>query len=256
MTAEAPMIKSPDHVKHYNSAKHRFLKGLLMNFFARELPKLFGPTLRQKLADELVKLIAKAMPEKEHVKPGQLVWNAIDIKTRSDSPQRRFVPVILTIIDEEDCRKLTNGTKMTAIASNAIARICREAYQQGALLSMRDIGLMIWRDTGLISMRRKAYETSQQTTLPHIGSLQDMGSCVTHKAMIVRKAALEKKDPTQVAKETNHTLRAVENYLKDFHRVKTCYEANPDLDFISLATGIAKHVIGQYIKIIQDLKNA
>jgi len=248
------MIKPPDCFKRYNSAKQRFLKGLLINFFERELPKLFGPTLRQKLADELVKLVATALPEKEHVRPGQIVWNAIDLRTRSDSPQRRFVPVILTMIDEEDCRQLARGTKMTVITGNAIARICREAHQQGALLSMRDIGLMIWRDTSLVTMRRKAYEAMHQTTLPHIGSLHDMGSCVTHKAIIVRKAIVEKKDPTKIAKETNHTLRAVENYLRDFRRVETCYNNNPDLEFIAQATGIAEHVIKQYINIIHDLK--
>lgn len=250
------MIKPPDCFKHYNSAKQRFLKGLLINFFDRELPKLFGPTLRQKLADEIIKLITTAMPEKEHVQPGQIVWNAIDLRTRSDSPNRRFVPVVLTMINEDDCRQLTKGTKMTEIASNAIARICREALQQGALLSMRDIGLMIWCEASHVTKRRKVYETKHQTTLPHIGSLHDMGPCITHKVTIVRKAVLEKKDPTKIAKETNHTLRAVENYLKDFHRVETCYQTNPEFDFIAQANGIAKHVVQQYIDIIHELKNS
>lgn len=250
------MLTPPSYVKLNQSARQRFLKGLLMNFFERELPKLFGPTLRQKLADELVKLITTAMPEKEHVKPGQIVWNAIDLRTRSDSPRRRFVSVILTMIDEEDCQKLTKGTKMTEVAKNAIARICREAYEQGALLSMRDIGLLTWRGNAAISIMRKDYEAQNQTALPHIGSLHDMGTCITHKAIIVRKAVLEKKDPTKIAKETNHTLRAVENYLKDFHRVETCYQNKPELDFITQATGIAKHVVKQYIDIIHQLKNA
>ena len=248
------MIESPYHVKHYHSAKQRFLRGILMNSFERELPKMFGPTMRHKLADELVKLVATAMPEKEHVKPGQIVWNAIDIRTRSDSPQRRFVPVILTIIDEEDCRKLTDGIKMPEIARNAIARICHEAHQQRALLSMRDIGLLTWRGCADISARRKTYEAKHQITLPHIGSLHDMGSCVTHKVTIVRKAVLEKKDPTKIAKETHHTLHAVEHYLKDFRRVETCYHSNPELDFICQATGIAKHVVKQYIDILLMLK--
>jgi len=34
------MIKSPDYVKRFNSAKVRFLKGALDNFFKREFPKL------------------------------------------------------------------------------------------------------------------------------------------------------------------------------------------------------------------------
>lgn len=250
------MIETSRSVKHYSSAKQRFLRGLLINFFERELPKLFGPTMRQKLADELIHLVVKAMPEREHVHPGQIVWNAIDLRTRSDSPQRRFVPVVLTMINDHDCTKLTTGIGMAEIAKDAIARICREAHQQGALLSMRDIGLLCWRENAAISILRKAYETKYQTILPHIGSLHDMGTCVTHKATIVRKSVLEKKDPTVIAAETNHTLRAVEHYLKDFRRVETCYNINSDSDFISQATAIAKHVVKEYIQIILDLKNA
>ena len=87
------MIKPPQAQKHYGSAKQRFLKGILLNFFRREFTKLFGPLMREKIVDELIKLIVAAMPEKAHVKPGQIVWNAIDIHTRSDSPKRRFVQV-------------------------------------------------------------------------------------------------------------------------------------------------------------------
>jgi hypothetical protein len=247
------MIKPSTPHKHYHSAKQRFLRGILLNFFQREFTKLFGPLMREKIVDELIKLIASAMPDKKHVKPGQIVWNAIDIHTRSDSPKRRFVPVILTLISEQDCQQLANGTKMSTVAENAIARICREANKQGALLSMRDIGLFTWRRNAAISVKRKSFEEKNDTILPHIGNLHDMGTCISHKAIIVRKAVLEKKDPTKVALETNHTIRAVDRYLKDFKRVQLCYQNNHDIDFISNATAIAKHVVNEYVNIIQQI---
>ena len=249
------MITPPDCYKKFNSARQRFLRATLVNFFERELPHLWGPTLREKLADEIVTLIAKMMPAKEHVKPGQIVWNALDVRTRGDSPNRRFVPVILTIINDEDASKLATGTKMNEIAQAAIARITHEAFAQGGILSMRDIGLLTWRCNSEISKLRKAHEEKHQTTLPHTGNLHDMGTCITHKNIIVRKAVLEKKDPVQVAAETNHSLRAVERYLKDFRRVETCYNKTKELDFISQATGMTKHLIKQYIKIIEEIKN-
>ena len=49
------MIKAPDSVKRYRSAQARFLKPVIMQFFATECPRVFGPTLREKLADELIK---------------------------------------------------------------------------------------------------------------------------------------------------------------------------------------------------------
>lgn len=245
------MIKAPDSMKRYQSAKARFLKPVIMNFFAIECPRFFGPTMREKLADELIGIFEAVAPERSRLKPGQALWNALDKNTRGDSPRRRYVPVVLTLTCEEDVQQLTDGVLMNRIAEQAVARMIREAYEQGGILSSRDLGLLTLRHGGGISNIRKRYEKEHQCTLPHTGALHDMGSCVSHKNLIVRKAILEKKDPAQVARECNHSQRAVDRYLKDYHRVKTLYKLDQDVDFIHLATQIAKHVIKQYINLIE-----
>ena len=249
------MIKSPDYVKRFNSAKVRFLKGSLNSFFKQEFPKLIGPILRTKLIDELIKLIEKILPLKDHLNPGQIAWNVVSTSTRADSLNPRFVPVVLTIINEEDIEKLTKGVLMSQIMEQAIARIIQEAYSQGGLLSMRDIGLLTWRYSGSISPYRKKYEKQHDVTLPHTGSLQDMGSCISHKSMIIRKIEVDKKDPYTVAKETNHSMLAVDRYIKDFNRVRMCYQDGKDVNFISLATGLNKYVVDEYIKILDLCQN-
>ena len=140
---------------------------------------------------------------------------------------------------------------MPQIAQKAIARITREAFQQGALLSMRDIGLLVWRKNDGISYLRRAWETRQQTTLPHTGSLQDFGTCISHKTTIIRKVDYEGKDPRRVSDETKHTQQAVDRYLKDFYRVQTCYQYNPDINFITRTTGLSKYLVNQYVDIMQ-----
>ena len=249
------MITSPDHVKRFHAAKARFLQGALNNFFKREFPKLLGPILRNKLVEELIKLLQDLLPLKEHVKPGQIVWNAVSIKTRADSPNVRLIPVTLTMIDEQDIKQLTSGVQMSEIMKQAIARITIEAYNQGALLSMRDIGLLTWRYGSAVSHYRKFYEKEQSVTLPHTGSLQDMGSCVSHKSIIIKKVAVDKKDPLTVAQETNHSIWAVDRYIKDFNRVRLCHQDGKDREFISLATGLSKIIVNEYLKIIEDSTN-
>lgn len=249
------MIKSPDCVKRFHSAKVRFLKGALDSFFKQEFPKLIGPILRNKLIDELIKILEKVLPLKDHLKPGQIVWNVVSISTRADSLNPRFVPVILTIIDEEHIDKLSKGVPMSEIMKQAIVRIIQEAYAQGGLLSMRDIGLLTWRYGGTISQHRKKYEQEQNVTLPHTGSLQDMGSCISHKTMIIKKIEIDKKDPYTVAKETNHSMSAVDRYIKDFNRVRICHEDGKDTNFISLATGLNKYVVNEYIKLLENFQN-
>ena len=249
------MIKSPDYVKRFNSAKVRFLKGSLNSFFKQEFPKLIGPILRTKLIDELIKLIEKILPLKDHLKPGQILWSVVSTSTRADSLNPRFVPVVLTIINEEDIEKLTKGVLMSQIMEQAIARIIQEAYSQGGLLSMRDIGLLAWRYGTAISTYRKKYEKEHDITLPHTGSLQDMGSCISHKSMIIRKIEVDKKDPYAVAKETNHSMLSVDRYIKDFSRVRICHQDGKDVNFISLVTGLNKYVIDEYIKILEICQN-
>jgi len=247
------MIKAPDSVKRYNAAKHRFLRPVLINFFAREFPKFFGPIMRKRIADELIDLFEKTAPETNRIKPGQILWNALDINTRGDSPNRRYVPVVLSVITEDDIEQLANGVPMSVVANNAIARMIKEAHEQGGVLSSRDIGLLTLRTPSYVSKKRLEYEKENQCLLPHTGLLHDMGSCISHKKTIIRKVIIEKKDPADVARECNHTQRAVDRYLKDFHRVKTAYKQNQDKEYVHIVTGIAKHVIKEYVEMINHV---
>jgi len=244
------MIRKPDSYNRYHSAHDRFLKASLSNFFAREFPKLFGPIMREKLAQELMALVNSLYPATNRLQHGQILWNALDKNTRATSPNRNYVPVVLSVITTEDIEKLAQGTPMTKIAAQAIARMIQEAYAQGGILSTRDIGLMILRDPTTISAIRIAYEKEHNCRLPQTGLLHDMGSGVSHKTAIIRKIILEKKDPADAARETNHSQKAVDRYLYDYHRVRTAYDHTPDIDYVHLVTSLSKHLIKQYLEII------
>lgn len=246
------MIAQPQAQKHYRSAEKRFLQSSIESFLDREFPKFFGPVIRQKIAEKIVELVNRQLPHKDYLRPGQCVWNAISVSTRPDRPNRKMVPVILTLVDPSDVQDLASGTPMPRIAENATARLCREAFQQGALLSMRDIGLIVWRLNSVMSQIRKRWEQRHESTLPHVGSIQDFGTCISHKDVIIRKVVYEKMDPRRVADKTKHTQRAVDRYLKDFYRVKTCYEHSEDIEFIRRTTGLSKHLVSQYVRIIKE----
>jgi len=244
------MLTKPPCQKFYQSAHQRFLHASIQNFFATEFPKTFGPVITAKIAHHIVELVDSQLPHKDYLRPGQLLWNAVSIDTRPDSHKLKLIPVILTMIHPDDILQLTNGTPMPRIGQLAIARITKEAHQQGALLTMRDISLLVWRGISAVSAMRIAWEKTHNEILPHCGSLQDFGSCISHKTMIIRKAFYEKKDPLSVARETKHSQRAVDRYLKDFHRVRNCYLKNSDLDFITSVTGLSRYLVRQYLAII------
>jgi uncharacterized protein related to proFAR isomerase len=157
-------------------------------------------------------------------------------------------------VNEDDIEYLVNDGPRLELTKKVIARMINEAYEQGGILSMRDIALLTLRSSTYISIKRQAYESENNVILPHTGVLHDMGSCITHKNQIIRKVYLEKKDPAKVAKETNHSQRAVDHYLNDFNRVKCAYQNNSNIDYIHIVTGIAKNVVKQYLDIIKDIE--
>jgi hypothetical protein len=246
------MIPKPQAIKHYASAKHRFLAESLDQLLAQSLSNHFGPILRRRLVEEILKVIEQQLPLADHLQVGQCLWSALADDCHPNSPRRRCKPVVLTLIDEEDIDLLTQGTSMTCIASRAVARMTREAQQQGALLSMRDIGLLVWRQNSAISTFRQASEKETGEILPHIGSIHDFGSGISHKVEIIHQAIYQKIDPAQVARNTRHSQKAVDRYLKDFHRVRTAYRYSQDLDFVSHTTGLSKHLVQEYVHIIEE----
>lgn len=244
------MIKKPYCHHRYSSAKQRFLQPVIEAFFERELPRFFGPVMRKKIAQQLIDIFENLYPDGTKLKPGQILWNALNKNTRATSVKRSYVPVILSIITSEDIEQLASGTPMSVIARKAIARIIQEAYAQGGILSTRDVSLLTLRDPSYVSSRRILYEKEHACQLPHTGLLHDMGSGVSHKTTIVQKVLIEKKDPSYVARETCHSQKAVDRYLTDYHRVKMLYDHNPDIEFIHIATSLSKHLIKQYLEII------
>jgi hypothetical protein len=246
------MIPTTSSVKHYSSAHDRFLKPALVNFFAREFSGAFGPIVRENIADALIDLFSSTCPETSRLKPGQIVWNALDKRTRADSEKRRYKPVILSLVTDDEVSLFEKGTSLTTIRKNVMARMIREAYQQGAVLSTRDLSLLLVSSASVLSHQRIEYEKEHQTVLPHTGIIHDMGTTLTHKRIIIYKHVVEKKDPSIVARETNHSQMAVDKYLKDFNRVKTLVNDNKDINFIHHTTNIARPVIKQYLQIINN----
>ncbi len=249
------MIGKTFSQKQYHSAHARFLEPLLTRFFQWELPR-FGPLLSQRLAQEVVRILDAVCLPTSRLQPGQLLWNVVHQDTRADFKGRRLVPVTLTLISPEEITLLEKGTAPQKVFRQCLARLFREAHAQQGLLSVRDAALLFYRHPTEISHARQQYEAEHQCVLPHPGSLQDMGSTVSHKALAVRKVVAEGKDPAIVAQEIHHSQKAVDHYVSNYHRVKTLYDLKADLEFIHQATHLAKHVIRQYIAIINtDVTN-
>jgi hypothetical protein len=245
------MINKPDRINKYHSAHARFLKPMIINFLVHEL-RYLGPITAANVADELIRIFEENVPQKDKLKHGQMLWNALDKNTRGDSKNRKYKSVILSVVTDDDITLWEQKKSVKEIRKQVIARIMNEAYRQGGILSTRDVGLILSINDTTISLTRTQYETENQTVLPHTGVLHDMGSTISHKQIIVYKYVVEKKATNIIALETNHSQRAVDHYIRDYNRVKTLLDDNKNLEYIHLTTKIAKQVIKQYQNIFNQ----
>lgn len=248
------MIKSYEE-KHYSSAHSRLAVNILEKFLYENVPQVGGKEIRKLLAQKILKVVDEYMPDVQRVKPGQMVWTTVNKHTRADSKKVQLDPVVLTLVDESDISKAVKAEKtLPEMMPEIIARITNESYEQGTLLSMRDIGLILKRTPSNISNLKKEYEKKENVVLPTVASMQDVGSGITHKTMILRKVLIEKKDMVKVREETKHTQGAIDRYLKDYRRVEILFDDEKATEFISQVTGMRSFLINQYKEIYNELK--
>ncbi len=251
------MLQNTYAEKHYRSANERFFESVLDRFLKENIPQM-GPELRRLFGKRLIELFEKNMYTKDRIKPGQMVWIAVDKNTRADSKNVKYISTILTLVNQEEINDLVNGKSNgfpNRLLPQTISRLCKEAYSQGALLSMRDLALIFKRASTDISEMRKKIENQSGEILPTPATLQDMGSGITHKALILRKILIEKKDMDRVRAETHHTQHAIDRYLKDFRRVEILLDDNKPIEYISKVTRIQPFVVKQYENIYCEAKN-
>lgn len=206
----------------YAPQEAKTFRNVLTQFMLREFPRLGGPWVVSHFVDKLMALFDSHHLRDTRVQPGQIVWMAVAADEtagyRKPMSHTRQVPVVLTLVEPDDIASFKQGARRHEVLQQAIARVAGEAYDQGGVLSIIDLSLLLARSRSTISKMIKRYENRTQQVVPRRGTIHDMGS-VSHKRIICYKAFVQGKPTHIIARETYHTPLAVDNYLLDFARV-------------------------------------
>jgi hypothetical protein len=117
------------------------------------------------------------------------------------------------------------------------------------LLSLADLSLLLNRS--ITTVRGYIMDHFEQTgeLLPLKGYVLDQGSQPTHKGVILRW--YEKGiAPPDIARLTEHSLEAVDRYIKDYERVKLLLRKGLHVREISRAIGRGLRTVLQYRRIV------
>jgi hypothetical protein len=231
----------------------------LENMIIRELVVNFGYdnqlAVAETLAKRVLEIVKEYSLERERVKPGQIVWSAVDINERpgrgKNMAMTKQKTVLLTLVSEEEVRQLSNGHKPRELLPDAIARILLEAEEQGGVLAMNDLAAMMHTSIATITKARETWETRHGKILPTRGSLHDMGTTFTHKKQII-DLHLQGYFTSEIARMTNHDPVNVDRYIDDFQRIFMLAQDGQPLNKICFYTGLGKGLVSQYLDFIHE----
>jgi hypothetical protein len=187
--------RQSDRETQYRPQAGKTLREAMRNFIRREFPRLGGPWVIEMFVDKLLQLVDRYHIERDKLQPGQTIWPAVAIDEapgyRKPIYATRQVPVVITLVNQEDIAAMRQGLPWTEILQGELVRAMKEAHAQGGLLTSSDLSVLFHHGHSRVAELIRQYETQTGEVVPRRGNLHDMGRTVTHKRIICRKAFLE-----------------------------------------------------------------
>jgi biotin operon repressor len=155
---------------------------------------------------DVIREVYFATPGNAPLRHGQILYTCVSASAGAgialkDCP---MTSVILSLIDSGD-DLLTDADQRRR---QRLARLCEEAHEQAGLLTQEDLAQLLGCHARTIRRDIAAFK-KLGIHIPTRGQQKDIGPTLTHKGVAVRHW-LEGKEPQEVARAINHSLRAVE----------------------------------------------
>jgi DNA-binding CsgD family transcriptional regulator len=255
------MSGEPDFLrKKYAPLLDKTLPHALAHRLGKEFPRLGGPRILALCAEMILEVIAEHLRPLESLTHGQVLWLGISLHDpptwRKRTAETDLVPVVLDLSTPQDVQAILqrHSPRQRLLAKSL--RLCEQAYRQGALLSNCDLAELLTTHDSRIASLLAEHERKTETVVPRRATVHDVGTGLTHKRIICWKRYAEGKPSDQIARETYHSLEAVDRYLGQFDRVRHCRQQGLTPQQTAYTLNCTLSLVEQYLRIDQDLEAA
>jgi Protein of unknown function (DUF1670) len=248
------MSSKPDFIrKKYGPLRDKTLRNALAHRIVKEFPRIGGPRICQLCADMILEVIFKHLRSREHLTHGQVLWMAVSVNNPPARHQRiadtELVPVLLDLITADDVQQRIDRRPVAQRLLHKALRLCQQAYDQGGLLSNCDLAELLNTTDSQVAHVLVEHERLTGTLVPRRATVHDVGTGLTHKRIICWKRYAEGKEPHLVARETYHSLEAVDRYLGQYDRVRHCRLEGLTPEQTAHALGCGLPLVREYLAI-------
>jgi len=255
------MGSQPDFIrKKYGPLRGKTLENAVAERIHREFPRIGGPRIQRLCAEMVLEVVGAHVRACDHLHHGQVLWMAVDAQRPPRHRQRiaesPLVAVVLDLSTAADVdRRVERASAQSRRQAKAV-RLCRQAYAQGGLLSNCDLAELLDTSDSQIATLLGAYEDQTGQVLPRRATLHDVGTGLTHKRIICWKRYAEGKAADVVARETYHSLEAVDRYLGLYDRVRHCRLEGLTAERTAQVLDCSLALVREYLAIDQELEAA
>ena len=180
---------------------------------------------------------------------GEIAYEAVAAEEPAGKHIRltRKITVRLRLIDlNTDLEALANWG-LAGLRRHRIARLTKQTYDQGALLSYEDLDMIL--TTSPATVKRDIYHLRHQGMfIMTRGMKHDMGPGLSHKTIII-DLYLKNYTFSEIEAKTNHSETSVKRYLADFIQVATLYQQKFSHNQIRLITKKSDRLVREYIQL-------
>jgi len=253
------MASQPDFIrKKFAPLQQKTLQNALAHRIAQEFPRIGGPRIRELCAAMILEVVAEHVRPREHLAHGQVLWMAVSV---DDPPRQRkriadtdLVPVVLDLSTADDIDRRVERLPAKKRLLQKALRLCQQAHQQGGLLSNCDLAELLGHGDSDIARVLTEHERETEQLVPRRATLHDVGTGLTHKRIICHKRHADGKEAHVVARETYHSLDAVDRYLGQYDRVRHCRLQGLTPAETAHALACSLSLVEEYLNIDRELE--
>lgn len=186
--------------------------------------------------------------EDQNLQSGQMIWQAISEQEPPGKPlsECRFKRIRLTLVSIDEDVEVLKNYGHSAKRGQQILRMTQEAVDQEALLTQEGLAILLDCDVKTIRTDIKRYQEKYGVIIPTRGNKKDIGPGLTHRERAV-ELFIQGKDAVAIARDLNHSLKAVERYIQCFCRVVYCQAQLRNTLKTALVVGVSVASVNRYL---------
>ena len=204
--------------------------------------------------DTVYKVFNNYFESRSPLKPGQIKLQlvAVEAKVNQKLSEAQQVTVTLTLNDDKQDLAIRKKQGIVGLRRHKIERMCREAFDQGGLLTVEDLAYRIF-NCGVRTINRDLeYFRQQGISIPLRSTVKDMGRTLSHRLLIIKLWA-RGKEYSEIAKAAYHSLNAIQNYVDKFKRTISLSKEGYDVNRIAFILRISASLVEQYLEIYKQV---